>query len=138
MGKGRQPHYSPYYTAHRVGANWSRAFCVLGILQTKAAPRPPKRVELALNNLGETRLEFPRDANGAQVDKMMVKTFPCLAGCFELLRNSESRGKELMILPMPNNGFSVDYLKTVLGQAKGFLWPLQNNIVLQCSTGSGN
>ena len=36
-----------------------------------------------------------------------------------------------MQIPMPSAGFSVDYLKSVLGQAKGYLRPLQGNIPLK-------
>ena len=85
---------------------------------------------LALNNLGEKRIEFPRDGNGAQVHEAIINTFPSLASGYQLLRNSDGRGKELLKIPMPASGFSVDYLKSVLGQAKGFLRPLQKDIVL--------
>jgi len=82
------------------------------------------------NNLGEKRLEFPRDSNGAQVHEAIINTFPSLASGYQLLRNSDGLGKELLKIPMPASGFSIDYLKSVLGQAKGFLRPLQKDIVL--------
>jgi len=85
---------------------------------------------LTLNNLGEKRIEFPRDGNGAQVHEAIISTFPSLASGYQLLRNSEGRGKELLKIPMPASGFSIDYLKSVLGQANGFLRPLQKDIVL--------
>lgn len=45
---------------------------------------------------------------------------------------SESgRSKDLMNLPMPSNGFSVEYLKSVLGQAKANLRPMQGDIPLE-------
>ena len=36
-----------------------------------------------------------------------------------------------MQIPVPSDGFSVDYLKSVLGQAKAYLRPLQGNIPLK-------
>jgi len=64
-----------------------------------------------LNNLGEKRVEFPRVGNGAQVHEAIVSTFPSLASGYELLRNSEGHGKELLKIPMPASGFFVEYLR---------------------------
>ena len=38
--------------------------------------------------------------------------------------------KSFLKIPMPVSGFSVDYRKSVSGQTKGFLHPLQKDIVL--------
>ena len=88
---------------------WSRSFVCLAYSKQTHPPTPSERVVLALNNLGEKRVEFPRDGNGAQVHEAIVNTFPSLASGYELLRNSEGRGKELLKIPMPERGFSVDY-----------------------------
>ena len=48
----------------------------------------------------------------------------------ELLRVGDGRSKDLLLIPMPQNGFTVPYLKSVLGQAKGYLRPLQQDIPL--------
>jgi hypothetical protein len=101
-------------------------------------PTPSERVALALNNLEEKRIEFPRDGNGALGHEAIISTFPSLASGYQLLRNSEDRGKELLKIPMPASGFSVDYLKSVLGQAKGFLRPFQKDIVLVESASSNS
>ena len=53
-----------------------------------------------------------------------------LASGYQLLRNSEGHGKDLLKIPMPAGGFSIDYFKSVLGEAKGFLRDLQKDIVL--------
>lgn len=64
---------------------------------------------------------------------MLVETFPELGRLgYAIMRTSceGGRAKELMVLPMPAGGFSVDYLKNVLGQAKAYLRPVQGDIVL--------
>jgi len=48
---------------------------------------------------------------------------------YEILRATEGQSKELLLIPMPPNGFSVSYLQSVLGQAKGYLRPLQRDIM---------
>ena len=136
-GRGRSNSSAPY-NLHQRGHTWSRSFVCLAYNNQTHPPTPSERVVLALNNLGEKRVEFPRDGNGAQVHEAIISTFPSLASGYELLRNSEGRGKELMKIPMPDSGFSVDYLRSVLGQAKGFLRPLQKDIVLVGASSSSN
>ena len=135
--RGRSNSSGPY-NLHERGLTWSRSFVCLAYSNQTHPPTPSERVVLALNNLGEKRVEFPRDGNGAQVHEAIVNTFPSLASGYELLRNSEGRGKELLKIPMPERGFSVDYLRSVLGQAKGFLRPLQKDIVLVGASSSSN
>lgn len=63
----------------------------------------------------------------------IVEQFPQLdhRGYSILGMTSESgRSRDLMQIPMPSAGFSVDYLKSMLGQAKAYLRPLQGNIPL--------
>ena len=105
-------------------------FVCLGYSNQTHPPTPGQLVVLALNNLGEKRIEFPRDGNGAQVHETINSTFLSLASGYQLLRNSDGHGKEFLKILMPASGFSVDYLKSVLGQVKGFLRPLQKDIVL--------
>lgn len=85
---------------------------------------------LALNNLGDKGIEFSCDGNGAEVHEAIINTFPSLASGYQVFQNSDGCGKELLKIPMSASGFSVDCLKSVLGQEKGFLRPLQRNIVL--------
>ena len=51
--------------------------------------------------------------------------FPTLGEGYEILHATEGQSKELLLVPMPPNGFGVNYLRSVLGQAKGYLRPLQ-------------
>jgi len=122
----------PYNRGH--GQTWTRSFVCLASYSSNRLPTPAERVSLALNDLGEKKIEFPKNGNGAQVHQCIIEQFPQLGqrGYSILRTTSESgRGKDLMTLPMPCTGFSVDYLKAVLGQAKAYLKPLQGNIPLK-------
>lgn len=64
----------------------------------------------------------------------IVEQFPQLdhRGYSILQTTSESwRLRDLMQIPMPSAEFSVEYLKSVLGQVKAYLRPLQGNIPLK-------
>ena len=102
--------------------------------QTWTLPTPAERVTLALNNLGGKKTEFPKNGNGTQVHQCIAKQFPQLdqRGYSILRTTSESgRSKDLIKIPMPSACFSVEYLKSVLGQAKAYLRPLQGHIPLK-------
>ena len=63
---------------------------------------------------------------------MIFATFPQLAETgYELMQCAEGRSKSLLKIPMPSNGFSVEFLKSALGQAKGYTHPLQKDIPLE-------
>ena len=73
---------------------------------------------LALNSLGGKKIEFPNNGNGTQVHQCIVEQFPQLDHRgYSILRTTSKRSRDLMKVPMPSAGFSVDYLKSILGQA---------------------
>ena len=92
-GRGRLNSNAPYHL-HQRGLTWSTScVCLAYSNQTDIHRRQAKPVVLALSNLGEKCIEFPRDGNGAQVhEAILISTFPSLASGYQLLRNSESRG----------------------------------------------
>ena len=116
------------YHLHQQGLTWSRLFVCLAYSNQRHLPTPSECVVLALNKLGEKHIEFSRNGNRTQVHESIISTFPCLASSYHL-PNSEGRRKELLKIPMPASGFFAIILG-VLGQAKGFLCPLQKDIVL--------
>ena len=56
----------------------------------------------------ENKLMFPKNGEG-----------------YETLHATEGQSKELLLVSMPPSGFGVNYLRSVLGQAKGYLRPSQ-------------
>ena len=47
------------------------------------------------------------------------------------MRCGEGRSKSLPKIPMPSDGFSIDFLKSELEQVKGYICPLQKDIPLE-------
>ena len=54
----------------------------------------------------------------------------CHGEGFELLRASGVGGKELELIDIPHDGYSVEYLQAVVMSAKIYIQPLQQNLVL--------
>ena len=64
-----------------------------------------------------------------------ILAFPGLGKGYKILCVGEGHSKQLLLIPIPPNGFSVSYLQSVLGQAKGYLRPLQRDIVMETHQG---
>ena len=58
--RGRSNSSAPY-NLHQRGLTWSRSFVCLAYSNQTHPPTPSERFVLALNNLGEKRVEFSRD-----------------------------------------------------------------------------
>lgn len=128
----RSPHTNsrPVHSARGRGNNtWTRSFVCLAVAGQETPPSTAERIDLSVNGLGEKKLTFPKDGNVAEVHETILSAFPALAEGYEILRTTEGRCKELLLIPMPPSGFSVNYLQSVLGQAKGYLRPLQRDIM---------
>ena len=111
-------------------ASWSRSFICLASTGQFCPPSTSERIALTLNGLGEKKITFPKEGNAGDVHEKIIQCFPALRAGYELLRVGDGRSKDLLFIPMPENGFTVPYLKSVLGQAKGYLRPLQQDIPL--------
>ena len=111
-------------------ASWSRSFICLANAGQGCPPSTSERIELTLNGLGEKKIIFPKDGDAGDVHEKILECFPALRAGYELLRLGDGRSKDLLLIPMPQNGYTVPYLKSVLGQAKGYLRPLQEDIPL--------
>lgn len=62
-----------------------------------------------------------------------IYDFPKLeeGGGFELLRAQEGGGKLLNVIPVPQSGYSVNYLKKVVHSAKIYIRPFQKKLSLE-------
>jgi hypothetical protein len=56
------------------------------------------------------------------------------SGGVELLRTSTKSGRGLDVIPIPKGGFTVNYLRSVLGQARYYLRPIQSDLQDSCAT----
>ena len=71
-----------------------------------------------------------------EVYSELIFQFPKLAdgGGFEMLRVPEEGGKELEVIPVQADGYSVEYLRAVITTAKIFIQPLQCDLDLTPSS----
>ena len=73
------------------------------------------------------------DGDGShELHREILHTFLRLSegGGYELLRVAESGQRNLCVIPSPSDGYSVSYLREVLGQAKVYIRPVQNDLSL--------
>lgn len=63
--------------------------------------------------------------------KKILEAFPILktAGGYEILKTGERGNRQLMVLSMPRGGYTVPYLKATIASAKGYIRPLQKDLV---------
>ena len=94
-------------------------------------PDASERIRLSMAGLGEAKIVFNKDRNALYVHEKIIESFPVLAeaGGYEMLRKLKGSTKRLMQIPHPKR-FTVQFLKSALGQAKAFLGPIQRNLVL--------
>ena len=67
----------------------------------------------------------------------ILEAFPILenAGGYEILRTGERGNRQLMVISMPPGGYTVPYLKATIASAKGYIRPLQKDLVFLPSPG---
>ena len=104
-------------------------------LDRKCHHQPFEWIDLSLNGLEEKKLLFPKEGNTAVVHETILAAFPTLGEGYKILCVGEGWSRQLLLIPMLPNGSSISYLQSVLGQAKGYLWPLQRDIVTEIHWG---
>ena len=80
--------------------------------------------------LGTKKLSFIQPGDSDDIHLVIMEAFPKLeeAGGYELARANSSRMLE--IIPTPADGYSVAFLKDVIGQGKIYIRPIQRNLSL--------
>ena len=114
---------------------WTRTFVCL---EKKNATTPPsafEKVSMALAGLEEKSICFSKGGNSQHVHEKILEAFPILeeAGGYEILRTGERGNRQLMVVSMPPGGYNVPYLKATIASAKGYIRPLQKDLVFSPS-----
>ena len=89
--------------------------------------------ELIRAGLGLQQLSFYLHGDSSDFYEDIVCAYPKLrsGGGFELLRSCEGNSKELAIIPPPPAGYTVSYLKSIMGHAKVYRRPLQSDLSME-------
>ena len=108
---------------------WTHEFVLLASNKEVHIPSGIRRYELDTAGLGGKTVSFSEEADAEEVHEMIISMCEELGKTgYELLRVPVSGGKELTIIPVPSEGYTVRYLKTVLNQAKCYVRPVQKSL----------
>ena len=132
-GRMKSQRSSPY-TRYRPKETWTHTFICLSDIKDSIVPSREKKRLLKDGGLCEKKVVF-NDKKGSfsHVKTTLEREFSQLQdlnGAFEILRSCGSR-RLLEIIPIPPQGYTVPMLKEALGQAIGYVRPLQKNLKLK-------
>ena len=129
-GKGKRK-YIPKEKPPKLLQTWNHTFVALSNTRQEFPPDANERAQLQLAGLGEKKTTLYLGGDFRDIYDDLIITFPKLAtaGGFELMRINPF-GKKLEIIPSPENGYSVDYLKAVVHHSKVFVRPIQHDLAL--------
>lgn len=114
---------------------WLHKFVCLETTDHDTTPSVKQKIDLQMKGLGEKELVIDKKAKGQEIMNKFYEAFPPLesSGGVELLRTSTRSGRGLDVIPIPKGGFTVDYLRSVLGQARCYLRPIQKDLQDSCA-----
>ena len=95
------------------------------------------RGHLMQAGLGGKTLNFVESTDAEEFHEDLLETFPKLrtGGGYELLRTNDRNTRTLDVILPPPSGYTVAYLKSVAGQARIYIRPLQKDLDLTPSEG---
>ena len=109
---------------------WTHTFVCLASTSCKWIPDTNDRTMLKLAGLGEKKFSVFAYDTSCELQDELIREYPKLggAGGYELLRASENGSRELVLIEMPRDGYSVEYLQAIVKSAKIYIRPLQRNL----------
>ena len=123
----------PCWKPCKIKDTWTHQFLCLSDKDQETIPSREEKYRLNNMGLGERKVVF-NDKRGSweHVKSVLEKDFPKLKGvngAFEIVRSSGNR-RSLELVAIPPMGYTVPFLKEILGQAIGYIRPLQKNLDL--------
>ncbi len=111
---------------------WEHDFICLASTDQTVPPSPMEKAELLRAGLGPRKLSLFVHGESSELHHDIITAFPKLAssGGYELLRTVPNNNKELCVIPPPSEGYTVEYLKNIVSQAKIYVRPIQKHISL--------
>lgn len=128
FGKRRNSKGSESLSKKKKLKTWSHTFVCLSSPTQNEPPDSKTRAKLQLASLGEKRLSFFYDGGPEELHEELMQQYPKLSsgGGYELLRASGNR--KLEIIPVPQEGCSVNFLRSVVHSAKVYVRPIQRDL----------
>ena len=121
----------------RRGHTWTHTWVCMSGIADETVPDANERVTLKMAGLGERRFAIDVASTAQDLCDALDSQFPRLVngGGFELLRASEGCPRELEVIPIPDDGYTAEYLKAIVYNAKLYIRPLQTDLSLEPCTG---
>ena len=110
---------------------WKKECICLRYCRQESKPSSEEKIKLARIGLGLKEVVFDANGDVESIHNSLMDKYPVLESCggYSLLRLAENSHK-LLEIDGPDGGMSVPFLKDVLNQAKLYIRPLQNDILL--------
>lgn len=107
---------------------WTHAFVCLADKEKEEIPSGRDRAELQLAGLGEKQISLSLFGDANDLHSELLLEYPKLefSGGYELLR--QSNGRQLEEIPSPRGGYTAQFLKTVVHNAKVYIRPIQQSL----------
>ena len=82
--------------------------------------------------LGPKKIPFLDFGEPFEFHAEIISAFPKLhnAGGYELLRTKQHNTRELFVISPQSGGYTAEYLRRIVGQAKVFIRPIQKDLSL--------
>ena len=107
-------------------------FVCLADHQQLVPPSPMDKIDLIRAGLSPKNIPLFEYGEPWEFHDDIIGAFPKLANCggYELLRTQQSNNRELFVIPSQSGGYTVQYLKSIVSQAKVYIRPIQKDLSL--------
>ena len=111
---------------------WEHEFICLALCGQKEPPSgsPMEKAELIRAGLGPRKLSLFEFGSSNDFHNDVIMAFPKLSdgGGYELLRTIKNNHRVLSVIPLPPGGYIVEYVKSIVCQAKVYIRPIQQDL----------
>ena len=111
---------------------WEHEFICLARCGETSPPSPMEKADLIRAGLGPRKLSLFEFGDSSQFHDDVIAAFPALAegGGYELMRTKQNNSRELCVIPPLSGGYTAEYLKAIVGQAKLYIRPIQKDLCM--------
>ena len=111
---------------------WEHEFICLSSTTRMTPPSPMDKALLIRAGLGPQKLSLFEYGESFELHDSIMSAFQRLSegGGYELLRTKQNTNRELCVILPPPGGYTIDYRKTMVSQAKIYIRPIQRDLPL--------
>ena len=111
---------------------WKHTFVCLAQPEQDQTPDHMEKARLKMAGLGQKSCSIPLSSDADELNDSLIKYFPKLydGGGFELLQQRCNNTRQLDVVPVPQCGYNVEFLQSVVANAKLYIRPMQKELDL--------